>query len=269
MKERLSHMLARMDDMESGLAGCGILGRIDARAKLLTAAVFIAVVLSVPIDRLSELMLYFLFPLVISAMGGANYVRVAMQSAIVLPLALLVGIGNVIYCNEPAMTVGSTVISRGWVELASIAVRALLSMQTVILLIRSTGFYRMCRAVQRSGLPVLLSAQLLLAYRYAYVLTEEALAMSRARAARGFGRRNYPLGLWGALVGELLLRSMGRSRSIAGAMSARGFTGRIPEGLSEGGAWHVRDTVFCVVWIASFVAARACFPVEKLSSILQ
>ena len=60
---------------------------------------------------------------------------------------------------------------------------------------------------------------------------EYAAAMQQARDARSFGRRSYPLKIWGTLVGQLLIRTFDRAEQISRAMLARGFSGRIPEGV--------------------------------------
>lgn len=59
--------------------------------------------------------------------------------------------------------------------------------------------------------------------------------MLRARDARGYGRRSYPIGLWAETVGQLLLRTLDRAEHIHNAMLARGFTGRIPAVDTRGG----------------------------------
>lgn len=268
MKDRLACALARMDELERAADDPTPLNRIDARAQFITTLFFLFVMLSVPADRLSELMLYFIFPLAMSAMGGIDYLRLLKRSLIVVPFVALIGLANVVYDRESVMTVGRVAVTRGWVEFCSILLRGVLSVQAVMLLIRSTGYYRLCRSMQRLGVPAVISTQLVMVYRYTYVFMEEALAMSRARSARGFGRRAYPLKMWGMMIGQLLMRAFERSRLIDRAMSARGFSGHIPGLPCDRGAWRMRDTVFCAMWIVSLLAVRLTFPVERMSSIL-
>lgn len=92
--------------------------------------------------------------------------------------------------------------------------------------------------------------------------------MQQARDARSFGRRSYPLKVWGTLVGQLLIRTFDRAELISRAMLARGFTGRIPADVSEHPVWKMRDTVFLVVWCAALVLLRLFHPVETLSTLL-
>jgi len=52
------------------------------------------------------------------------------------------------------------------------------------------------------------------------------------------------------------------------AMLARGFSGRIPEGVFERPAWKMRDTLFLAVWCSAFVLLRLCRPAENLSMLI-
>ena len=105
-------------------------------------------------------------------------------------------------------------------------------------------------------------------YRYLFVLIEEAAAMQQARDARSFGRKSYPLKVWGTLVGQLLIRTFDRAERISRAMLARGFTGRIPEGMSERPAWKMRDTLFLAAWCSALVLLRLCRPAENFSMLI-
>ena len=164
--------------------------------------------------------------------------------------------------------VGALVVTAGWISFLSIVLRGLLSVQALLVLISSTGYYGLCRSMQRLGVPAVFTTQLLFVYRYLYVLIEEAAAMQQARDARSFGRKSYPLKVWGTLVGQLLIRTFDRAERISRAMLARGFTGRIPEGVFECPAWKIRDTLFLAVWCSAFVLLRLCRPAENLSMLI-
>ena len=142
------------------------------------------------------------------------------------------------------------------------------TVQALLVLIGSTGYYRLCRSLQQLGVPAVFTTQLLFVYRYLFVLIEEAAAMQQARDARSFGRKSYPLKVWGTLVGQLLIRTFDRAERISRAMLARGFTGRIPEGMSERPAWKMRDTLFLAAWCSALVLLRLCRPAENFSMLI-
>ena len=257
--------LCRMDAAERSARADTPLHRIDARAKLPATFVYLVTMLSVPLTRLSELLLYLLFPLLCAAAGAIRYGDVVRRSLVVLPPVALIGVFNLFCDRSAAFRIGGLVVTTGALTFLSILLRGLLSMQALLVLIRSTGFYPLCRAMQRLGIPALFTAQLLFVYRYTYILIEEAARMSMARDARSFGRRAYPLRLWGELVGQLLLRTFRRAEAIGRAMAARGFTGRLPEGIRPPGHWQPRDTAFVALWSAGLLLLRLLRPAEHLS----
>lgn len=268
MRNGLEQVLRELDAMERTAHRQSPLHRLDARAKLITTVVFLVTMLSIPLSRLSEILLCFIFPLVTASMGGLNYSRIFRRSLIVLPFVIFIGGFNLFYDREPAFRIGSLTVTDGWVHFISIILRGLLSVQALIVLVDSTGYYNLCRSMQRLGVPSVFTTQLLFVYRYTYVLLEEALVLSRARDARSFGRRSYPLKVWGTLIGQLLVRTFERAGRIHCAMLARGFTGRIPPPIYDRPAWKMRDTAYLVLWSAVLILIHAFHPVETLSTLI-
>lgn len=269
MKDRLQKALYALDDMERAERTSSPLHDIDPRAKLVVTTVFLITMLSVPLHRFSELLLYFAFPLAGSAMGAMRYGQLFRRSLVVLPFVALIGLFNVFYERTPVFRIGTVSITEGWIGFASILLRGLLSVQALLLLIRSTGYYRLCRSMQRMGMPSLFAAQLLFVFRYLRVLVEEALRMKQARDARGYGRSSYPLPMWGTFVGQLMIRTFDRAELVYRAMLARGFTGRIPDcTFREQPHWRWRDSAFVALWCAAFVFIRLYGPAETLARTL-
>ena len=264
MCDRRRQALCALDALERSARTESPLHRVDARAKLLVTAVFLATMLSVPLAHLSELLLFFVFPIVTGAMGGFAYGAIFRRSLVVLPFVVFIGVFNLLCDREPVFRIGRAVVTAGGVSFLAIVVRGLLSVQALLVLVGSTGYYRLCRSMQRLGVPALFVTQLLFVYRYLHVLVEEALAMRQARDARSFGRTSYPLGVWGTLVGQLLLRTFDRAERIGWAMRARGFTGRIAADTFDRPAWTMRDTLFLAGWSAALVALRLLHPAERL-----
>lgn len=269
MKNKLQRVLCELDAMERTAYRQSPLHCLDARAKLIVTTVFLVTMLSVPLPRLSEILLYFIFPLVTAARGGLNYPQIFRRSLIVLPLVAFIGIFNLFYDREPVFRIGTMIVTGGWISFLSIILRGLLSVQALLILIYSTGYYRLCRNMQRLGVPSVFTTQLLFVYRYTYVLVDESLAMSRARDARSFGRKSYPLKVWSTLIGQLLIRTFERAELISRAMLARGFTGAIPSGIFVGTKWKTRDTLFLVTWSTLLILIRICSPAETFSMLIR
>lgn len=265
---RLQYVLCELDALERTARMQSPLHGFDARAKLLVTVVFLVAMLSVPLVRLSEILLFFIFPIVTAAMGGLSYGTIFRRSLVVLPFVAFIGVFNLFYDREAVFRIGPLVVTRGWVTFLAIILRGVLSVQALLVLISSTGFYRLCRSMQRLGVPSVFTTQLLFVYRYVYVLIEEAMAMQRARDARSFGRSSYPLRVWGTLVGQLLIRTFDRAERIGRAMLARGFTGRIPDDATERPAWSMRDTLFLAAWSVLLILMRVFHPAERISALL-
>ena len=254
--------------MERAAHGCSPLHRVDARAKLLLTVVYLVTMLSMPLEAFSGLLLYAVYPILAAQAAGLRYGDLLRRSLVVLPFVALVGLFNILYYRETVFTVGPVAVTRGWIDFLSILLRGLLSVQALLLLILTTGYYRLCRNMQRMGLPSVFASQLLFVYRYLYVLTEEALEMSMARDARSYGRRSYPLRTWATLVGQLLIRTFARAERIGRAMLARGFDGRIPAVGDDGQRWRKTDTAVFVLLSAAFIAVRVLHPAALLSARL-
>lgn len=220
--------------------------------------VYLAVMLSVPMGRLSMLLWFTLYPVIASAWCGIQYWKIFLKSLYILPLVALIGIFNPIYDHTPAFTLHGIHITTGWLSFCSIIVRGLLSMQCILILIETCGFTGICRALRRMGVPSFLTDQLQFVYRYLAVLLLEAVSMRRAREARGYGRRNYPLRLWSTMIGQLFLRAIDRSERINRAMQARGFSGTLPEYGRDEPLLHSRDAIYGLFMCAAIILLRIC-----------
>lgn len=256
--ERVEKALYRLNTLELVAEHHFPLQRLDARAAFAVTLLYLISMLSLPLTALSNLLLYAVYPILLSSGAGTKYDSIFRQSLAVLPFLLFIGIFNPWYDHRVHFYVNNIPVTAGWLSFFSIIIRGLFSVQAVLLLIRITGFHRLCLGMRRMGVPAFFSSQLLFVYRYLFVLLQEALSMQRARAARSYGRRSYPLKMWGIFAGQLLIRTANRAERIHRAMLARGFTGAIP--LSHPLVWRKKDTLYLVGWVLLFIALRWAVP---------
>ena len=242
MASQLEKALYRLSACASGNLTQGM----DPRVRLLIVIAYLIAVLSVPLLDPGRLVWMLCYPILMAEASGIGYAKVFLRSLIIIPLTVLVGIFNPILDTAAMWEIGSITISRGWVSFLSII---------LIILVDSIGFIPLCGALQRLGCPQVLATQLFMLYRYCGVLIEEALHMHRARVARGFGRRSYPLGMWAPFAGQLLLRSVNRAKRIHRAMAARGFNGSMPFAVDRSKI-HLSEWIYLVCWISVFAALR-------------
>lgn len=250
----LEKALIEIKAVEHASRGESMLHRLDPRAKTVVTLLYIIAVLSVSLDALQGIVIFWIFPIIACAMGGLSYGEVFRKSLYTLPFIAFIGIFNSIFQRAPMLHIGDFVITRGWVEFVSILLRGLLSVQMVLVLVMSTGFYRVCRGLGKMGVPGIFTTQLLLVYRYIYVLVEEAIDMDRARKSRSYGRKGYGVKMWGTFVGQLLIRTVNRAQRIHSAMVSRGFTGELRSVVKM--KWQMRDTVFVGVATVLMVLCR-------------
>lgn len=229
---------------------------IDPRAFILVTVVYLCMMLGVPTMHIDVLLWFALYPIISAPLFGLSYSSVFFQSLIVLPLVLLLGIFNPIIDKTPVAMHGHLLITRGWLLFFGIIVRGLLSMQALLVLIRTIGFIGIVRGLSRLGLPRFLVTQLLMVFRYIRVLIEEGLTMKAARDSRSYGKKQLSIKLWGILIGQLFLRSIDRAERIHKAMTARGFNGEIPFGYAPKTNWGWSSTIFLVLWCLLFIFLR-------------
>lgn len=250
-----------LDRLAAGDSG---LHRLDARAKLLVALGFIVSVMSHERHAVAALLPYLVYPLALLAAARLPPAFLLRRLALVLPLALLIGLPNPWFERQPLWAWGGLELSGGWLSLLSIVLRTLLAASAALLLVAVTGFPALCTAARALGLPQPLVVQLQFLYRYLTLLAEEALSLSRARELRADGRA-LALREGAALLGSLLLRSWSRAERIHGAMCARGYAGRLPDGHPP--HFGAADWAWLLGWCGVFLLLRTQDPVQALGAL--
>ncbi|WP_129629371.1 cobalt ECF transporter T component CbiQ [Candidatus Oscillochloris fontis] len=222
------------------IAGQSPLHMLDARVKLsLTLAYILALALLPPGTwLLTALAASLLWAAVHWSQVGLRTILV--RAFVALPFAL---VAVTLVFSVPGQPIFSlplgpwvlTASDTGLVRFASIVLKSWLSVQAALLLTATTHFTQVLYALRALRLPTLLVAILSFAYRYLFVMIDEAQRMLRARACRSAevaGQRSGGSLVWratvvGQMVGTLFVRSYERSERIYVAMLARGFTGEL------------------------------------------
>ena len=88
------------------------------------------------------------------------------------------------------------------------------------------------------------------------LVLDQAAALADAAALRGLSPRKQPLAAVRLLTLALLVRTVGRSTDLAGALEARGFGQHVPEAEIRSRPWDWWALAATVVWvIASWLLA--------------
>lgn len=216
--------------------------RLDARIKLILAVTFIFTVALTPFGAwpVYFLLTAFIFSVeILSASGIGYYLKRALLAApfvlAAVPLLFTVPGTHIFSISTGFLTLNMSV--QGLTRFVSILLKSWISVQAALVLITTTQFPDLLRAMRALHLPKLLVAIIGLMWRYLFVLVDEAMRLMRARTARS-GESEKP-GLktggnvaWrarvtGGMAGSLFLRSIERSDRIYMAMLARGYDGEV------------------------------------------
>ncbi|WP_028317590.1 cobalt ECF transporter T component CbiQ [Desulfobulbus elongatus] len=204
-----------------------VVHRLDPRVKVLITLTFLICVVSFDKYAIAGMLPFAFFLTLVLGLGGIPAGFVLKKLILVAPLALLVGLFNPVYDQQPLMQLGTLTIAGGWLSLLSLLLRFCLTVGAVLALIATTGFNAVCMALEQLGMPRVFAVQLLLLHRYLFVLVEEGRRMDRARRLRSFQGRGLEMRTLGPLLGSLLLRTLDRAQRIHLAMRCRGFDGTI------------------------------------------
>jgi len=228
MSAKIDRAFYDIGHLDNLAAGDTFLHRLDPRAKLLTAVVFIISVVSYGKYEISGLLPFFLYPVLLIGWGELPPGFLFKKLLIVSPFVIFIGIFNPWLDRNIMLQLGPISISGGWISFLSLILRFTLTVGAALLLIASTGFTTICMALGKLGAPRIFTVQLLLLYRYLFILIGEAIRMTRAHALRSFnskGRITFKVFL--QMLGNLLLRTIDRAQRIHMAMLSRAFTGEI------------------------------------------
>ena len=117
----------------------------------------------------------------------------------------------------------------GWEIAQGILLRGVESFLSGLWLVSVVPFDRLLATLRRLGVPTILVAILAFMYRFLFVLWKELDTMRAARRARTFDQAGL-IFRWrnsAQMIGMLLIRSLGRSERVYGAMCAHGWDGTV------------------------------------------
>ena len=214
--------------------------RLDPRAKVLATFVFVVVVVSHGKYAVAPLAPFVIYPLLLSILGFVPPGLIARRLLAASPFVLVIGVFNPLLDRAPLAEVGPLNLSGGWVSFFSIALRGYLCVAAALALIATTSFPRVAEALRALGVPRAMVVQLLLLYRYLFLLIGEAQRMNRARELKRPLRLDIKTA--SSMLSVLVIRTLDRADAIWLAMKARGFDGALLTARKM--EWRPADTIF-------------------------
>ncbi|MFH0771980.1 MAG: cobalt ECF transporter T component CbiQ [Candidatus Omnitrophota bacterium] len=138
----------------------------------------------------------------------------------------------------------------------NVVIKSFLSALCMIVLVATTKFPDILKALEELKFPRLLTMIASFMYRYFFVIEDELMIMNRAREARSAGGSNwFQAKAMANILGILFVRSYERSELVYLAMCSRGFEGKIKT-LSGFNKIRSPDIIFLFIIILLLTGAR-------------
>lgn len=231
------------------------LNNIHPLVKLIITVSYIAVTVSFHKYNFTGLLRMGIYPIALFILGDISFTDALKRLRIVLPLVCFVGLFNPLFDRQPAIAIGSVVVTAGMISMATLMLKGIYSVLAAYLLIASTSIEKICSAMRMIHIPAILVTQILLTYRYISVLLEEAGRMIQAYSLRAPKQKGIHFKVWGSLAGQLLLRSMDRANNVYESMTLRGYQGEFYYGQKK--ALGLTDTAYLILWIILFILLKS------------
>lgn len=227
------------------------------RTAIVVLAMFLLFVISVPKYDISGVIVFASVPALLVTAAGIPPGPILKRLVIASPFILFMAGGNLLLDRTPALTVSGQIITGGMLSSAVIVLKTLVTLTALLSLVACIPFHRFGIALRALGVPEVFVTQLVLVYRYSFLLAEEAGMMQKARDLRSFGGKGRGPIVTARLIGSLLIRTTGRAERIFMAMTARGFVTALhdrPQAPVTG-----RDLATVAAAFGIFVALRLLF----------
>ncbi len=234
--------------------------RLSARAKILFFIGTIIVCVSTPADRWPAFAGYFVILAVIAAASLLPIRHLAMRLLLVAPFVLFTLISVPFMKSGEtggySLGIGGLHVSRsGLLVLWNVAAKSSLCVLSVILLTSTTKFSKLLAGLGALHVPAIFTMLLGFAYRFIFIIEDEAERMKRAGDSRGYaGRWLWHARTIGRMIGALFLRSYERAERVHAAMLSRGFDGAAIR--SEVEPVKSRDYAFLCAGAAAIIGLR-------------
>jgi len=208
--------------------------RLDPRIKIIS---FLFFILLVVFTRPNSIFTFALYGIVISTLILLSKIPIKYilkRSLVIVPFVLTIAIFIPFFKKGQVAggysfgTLKLTVTYDGLMILWNVSVKAILSILCTILLMTSTRFSDLLKALERLKFPNLFIMILSFMYRYIFVIVDELMKMRQAKAARSVGGSKwFHTKVLTNMIGVLFMRAYERGENVYLAMCSRGFNGQI------------------------------------------
>ncbi|MBU3716546.1 MAG: cobalt ECF transporter T component CbiQ [Candidatus Nanopelagicaceae bacterium] len=197
--------------------------------KILSALLFVIVVVATPIRNWLAHIVFFLMLLLLIRLAKLPYRTVFLRSLVEIPFVLFAFLMPFFGTGSKLKVLGIELYESGLWAGAGIIAKGTIGVVTAIILSGSTTAREILGGLEKLRVPAPLVSIATFMLRYLNVINDELGRMKIARESRGFEERG--LKSWRILaqtVGALFIRSYERGERVYLAMLSRGFAGAMP-----------------------------------------
>jgi cobalt/nickel transport system permease protein len=196
-------------------------------AAVVILAIYVLFLISVTKYNVAGVLTYASLPLMIAVASRIQIAPILKKILFISPFILMVAVANPFLDKKEIGSFAGIPFTGGMISGAVIVLKSSIIIFTLLVFSSLIPFYRFCEILRTFKVPDVFITQLLLLYRYSFLLADEALAIQKARNMRSFGKKGKDIITTAKLIGSLLIRTSSKADRIYRAMVARGFDGTL------------------------------------------
>ncbi|MBQ0058835.1 MAG: cobalt ECF transporter T component CbiQ [Lachnospiraceae bacterium] len=231
--------------------------------KLLLTLFYIILVVSFHKYDLMGLLAMMAYPLIVFNLSELSFRKSIYRLRYILPLVCIIGLVNPLFDKEMVLVMG-LVLRGGIISMITLILKGIFTVLAVYLLIATTTIEKICGALRLLHMPKIMVTQIMLTYRYIFLLLREVERLTTSYQLRAPGQKGIHFKVWGSMVGMLLLRSIDRSEGVYNSMLLRGYDGNFNY-VNRKMAMVQTDWIYLIFWLIILILLRI-FPVIQLLS---
>jgi len=205
------------------------INEINPLIKLLLTLGFVVSVSSIGKYDIQAVLLYFVYPVFIFSAVELPIKPIAHKMILPVVMGASLGVLNPVFDQNYMVLLGQP-LSAGWLSLGVLFLKSLLCILFAMILIATTTIEDIAWALVKLKLPQIVAVQFLLMFRYISLLVSEIETSIIAYSLRSGGQRALTHDAWGSFLGQLIMRTADKSKTLYEAMQLRGFDGTLQRG---------------------------------------
>ena len=204
--------------------------RLDGRVKLIVLVALNVAVVTTSLSAWWALAGYLMLVGAVVAVGRIPPLYVLSRGLVIMPFVALAAAsapfldGGRVLWSTSLFGLSLQVSEHGARTAAAVIARSMICVAALITFMSITPMAQVLDSLRRLRAPAVLVMLIGFAYRYVFVLVDEAQRLKVARDSRSFGGKTlWHLRVLGRMIGTLLIRSCERAERVYAAMLSRGY----------------------------------------------